>query len=67
MGKTIVDVATSESEDTVNPPSKEFKVVAAALGRQGGLKGGKARGESLSAKRLSEIDKKAAKARWYKE
>ena len=37
---------------------------AVALGRLGGLKGGKARMASLSAKRRTEIAKKAAKARW---
>jgi len=38
-----------------------------ALGRLGGLKGGKARAASLSKKARSEIAKKAAKARWAKE
>lgn len=33
-------------------------------GRAGGLKGGKARAEKLSAKRKSQIAKKAAKSRW---
>ena len=37
---------------------------AVALGRLGGLKGGKARAKSLSANKRSEIAKKAAKARW---
>ncbi|TMH18409.1 MAG: hypothetical protein E6H59_01750 [Betaproteobacteria bacterium] len=37
---------------------------AVALGRLGGLKGGKARAESMSAKKRTEIAKKAAKARW---
>ncbi len=37
---------------------------AAELGRRGGKKGGRARAESLSAKRRSEIARKAAKARW---
>lgn len=37
---------------------------AVALGRLGGLKGGKARAEKLSARKRSEIAKKAAKARW---
>jgi ABC-type hemin transport system substrate-binding protein len=32
----------------------------------GGLKGGKARAESLTAKRRQEIAKAAAKARWKK-
>ncbi len=37
---------------------------AVALGRLGGLKGGKARAEMLSSERRSEIAQKAAKSRW---
>jgi hypothetical protein len=37
---------------------------AASLGRLGGLKGGPARAEKLSAKRRREIAAKAARARW---
>jgi hypothetical protein len=37
---------------------------AAALGRLGGLKGGPARAERLSAKRRREIARQAAQARW---
>ena len=37
---------------------------AVALGRLGGLKGGKARAKKLTAKKRTEIAKKAAKARW---
>jgi hypothetical protein len=37
---------------------------AVALGRLGGLKGGKARAEKLSDKRRHEIAKRAAHARW---
>ena len=40
---------------------------AVALGRLGGLKGGKARAAKLSKKRRSEIAKKAARARWGKQ
>lgn len=43
---------------------KEKNPAAVALGRLGGLKGGKARAEKLSAKKRSEIARKAAKARW---
>ena len=39
---------------------------AVALGRLGGLKGGKARAKSLSAKKRAEIAKKAARKRWSK-
>jgi hypothetical protein len=37
---------------------------AVALGRKGGLKGGKARAAKLSAEQRSEIAKRAASARW---
>jgi hypothetical protein len=39
---------------------------AASLGRLGGLKGGRARAATLSAKRRREIAAKAARARWSK-
>lgn len=39
---------------------------AQALGRLGGLKGGKARAAKLTAKRRQEIAREAAKARWEK-
>jgi len=60
--KAIVDIATGESEDM--PSADEVRSAAAALGRLGGLKGGKARAKLLSAKRRSEIAKIAAKTRW---
>lgn len=42
------------------------KTPAQTNGRNGGLKGGKARAEKLSAVERSEIAQKAAKARWAK-
>jgi hypothetical protein len=44
------------------PPAKN--PAAVALGRLGGLKGGKARARKLSAKRRAEIAREAAQARW---
>ncbi|MGD9980544.1 MAG: hypothetical protein AB7H66_08560 [Hyphomonadaceae bacterium] len=44
----------------------EKNPAAVALGRLGGLKGGKARAKALSAKKRSEIARKAAKKRWAK-
>lgn len=44
----------------------EKNPAAVALGRLGGLKGGKARADSLSSNKRSEIAKKAAAARWNK-
>ena len=46
------------------PPEKN--PAAVALGRLGGLKGGKARAEKLTADERSEIASLAAKARWKK-
>jgi hypothetical protein len=63
--KSIVDIATGEAEDPILI-SDGKNPAAVALGRMGGLKGGKARAESLTAKKRSEIAKKAAKARWGK-
>jgi hypothetical protein len=39
---------------------------AVALGRRGGLKGGKARADSMTAEQRKSIAQKAAKARWAK-
>jgi hypothetical protein len=52
-------------------PSKKENVkgknpAAVALGRLGGLVGGKARAKALSAKRRSEIARNAVLARWNK-
>jgi hypothetical protein len=62
LAKAIVDLATGS-----NPvPADGKNPAAVALGRLGGLKGGKARAESLSAKKRADIAKKAAAARWKK-
>lgn len=56
--------------DSVNPvqiPKKREKNPAAvALGRLGGLKGGKARAAMLTPERRREIALKAIQARWEK-
>ncbi len=46
------------------PTVPEKNPAAVTLGRLGGLKGGKARADKLSAKKRSEIAKRAAQARW---
>jgi hypothetical protein len=58
----IVAQATGEAlplKDGKNP-------AAVALGRLGGLKGGKARAKALSKQRRKQIAKEAATARWGK-
>ena len=63
--KSIVDIATGQSEVTeTNSDGKN--AAAVALGRLGGLKGGKARAKSLTAQQRSDIAKKAAAKRWTK-
>ncbi len=67
LAKQIVDEATAEKPQEEPEQADDGKNPAAvALGRLGGLKGGKARAKKLSKKRRSEIAKKAAKARWNK-
>ncbi len=58
---SIVELATSEDKEL---PNDGKNPAAVALGRLGGLKGGKARAESLTPKKRSEIAKKAAAKRW---
>lgn len=64
LAKNIVDLATGEKKE--EQPKSDKNPHAVELGRLGGLKGGKARAAKLSAKKRSEIAKKAAQARWNK-
>ena len=65
LAKFVVDVATGEIEDQEPTPEEQGKDPAAvSLGRRGGLKGGKARAEKMTAGERSEIAKKAAQKRW---
>ncbi len=56
----IVEESTGISVKGKNP-------FAVALGRLGGLKGGKARAKKLTARRRHQIASKAATARWKQE
>jgi len=66
LARRIVDIATGDTDDTApSPPIDPKKDAAAvALGRKGGLKGGKARAEKLSPEERKRIAAKAASARW---
>ena len=63
LASSIVDAATGiepeQPEDTRNP-------AAVALGKLGGLKGGKARAASLTPEQRRDIAKNAAAKRWGK-
>lgn len=50
----------------VEQTTREKNPAAVALGRLGGLKGGKARAAKLSASKRMQIARKAAKHRWAK-
>lgn len=55
----VMRIATGEITETTVEPNK-----ATELHRQGGIKGGKARAEKLTAKERAEIARKAASIRW---
>jgi hypothetical protein len=58
----IVGEATGEIEPAAEDDGKD--PAAVALGRKGGLKGGKARAASMTPEQRSEAARKAARARW---
>jgi len=66
IAASIVEAVTSSDRSRGGHPAKEKNPAAVVLGRLGGLKGGKARAEKLSAKKRTQIAKKAAQARWSK-
>ena len=59
IATAIIEQSTNETHIVKNP-------AAVALGRLGGLKGGRARAAKLSQKQRREIARKAAQARWGK-
>lgn len=64
LAKAIVDATTG---DAPKPEDSGKNPAAVALGRLGGLKGGKARAAKLSKKKRSEIARTAATKRWAKD
>jgi hypothetical protein len=68
-GQEPPDLSAITGAQIGNPPivkDEKKNPAAVALGRLGGLKGGKARAEKLSAARRKKIAAKAAAARWTK-
>jgi hypothetical protein len=61
LAASIVADATSEEDED---PYEGKNPAAVELGRQGGLKGGRARADKLTPEQRSEIARKAAAARW---
>ena len=60
LAKRIVDLATGQAHE--EPPAE--LTPAQEFARSGGLKGGKARADSMTPERRSEIARKAAAKRW---
>ncbi len=66
LAKMIVDMSTGDAPKEDPPLQREKNPAAVALGKLGASKGGQARAAKLSAKKRSQIAKKAAKVRWEK-
>jgi hypothetical protein len=64
LAYAIVQAATNEEPEAEEKTTKN--PAAVALGKLGGLKGGKARAAKLSPERRKEIARKAVNARWHK-
>jgi hypothetical protein len=65
LAASIVAKTTGQAVPLLTP-KLEKNPAAVALGRLGGLKGGKARAEVLTESRRKAIAKRAARARWNK-
>lgn len=60
----IAEATDTVPEADAEPASPPKNPNAVALGRLGGMKGGKARAAKLTAEQRSEIARRAAQARW---
>lgn len=67
LAKSIVDRATGSERAEHDPIERDKDPAAVALGRRGGLKGGKARADSLTPEQRAEIARKAAFSRWKRD
>jgi hypothetical protein len=64
INETAFNIVQQATGQTAPEPKPQKNPAAVALGRLGGMKGGKARADSLSKKRRAEIARNAAKKRW---
>ena len=68
MALAIVEAVTGETlVERPEPPPSGKDPAAVALGRKGGLVGGKARAAKMTAKQRTASAKKAAAVRWEKQ
>ncbi len=68
IARDVLDSVVPDAEKESPPEEEKLEKnpAAVALGRLGGLKGGKARAEKLTPEERKEIARKAAEARWTK-
>lgn len=64
LAASIVDQATDEAPAPAPGSDSQKDPAAVALGRRGGLKGGKARAAKMSAEERRKSAQRAARARW---
>jgi len=64
LARSVLDAIVPDAEPKAEKPAKN--PAAVALGRLGGLKGGRARADKLSPAKRKAIAKKAAAKRWLK-
>ena len=66
LGKLIGDILTGQVQDIAaqTPVDPNKDQAAVALGRKGGLKGGRARADSLTPEQRKKIAQDAANRRW---
>lgn len=63
LAHKVLQIAIGEDVEAKKPDDGKDPA-AVALGRKGGLKGGKARWKGVSKKKRTEIAQRAARARW---
>jgi len=64
LARHLVELTTAEPDDAPEPTADEVSRVMAALGRRGGLIGGKRRLVTMTRTQRIAVAKKAAKKRW---
>ena len=64
IAQRVVQEATREDDEATPLETTDKKLDHAAIGRLGGLKGGKARAAKLTPEQRSEIARRAARVRW---
>jgi len=67
LAKAVVDLVASDEPVEAVAVADGKDPAAVALGRRGGLKGGKARAAAMTPEQRSRAARKAVKARWAKQ